>query len=37
MVFRKISKREIWFSNIDMTMKYTDQVQTKGIKEEWKT
>lgn len=32
----KFLKERFGFSNIDMTMKYTDQVQTKGIKEEWK-
>ena len=32
----KFLKERFGFSNIDMTMKYTDQVQTIGIKEEWK-
>ena len=32
----KFLKERFGFSNIDMTMKYTDKVQTKGIKEEWK-
>ena len=29
----KFLKERFGFSNIDMTMKYTDQVQSKGIKE----